>query len=80
MSIRHIASVKPTNIQKIFLPLSKTWIMLEDFKLKIFVTVAAEGSFTKAARTLGITQPAVSQNIAELEKVTGALLLERHRG
>ena len=54
--------------------------MLEDFKLKIFVTVAAEGSFTKAARTLGITQPAVSQNIAELEKVTGALLLERHRG
>ena len=54
--------------------------MLEDFKLKIFVTVAAEGSFTKAARTLGITQPAVSQNIAELEKVTGARLFERLRG
>ena len=42
--------------------------MLEDFRLKVFLTVESEGSFTKAARNLGISQPAVSQNIAELER------------
>ena len=40
--------------------------MLEDTRLKIFMAVADEGSFTRAAYLLGITQPAVSQNIAEL--------------
>ena len=43
---------------------------MEDFRLKVFKAVVQEGSFTKAAKALGITQPAVSQNIAELEKVT----------
>ena len=42
--------------------------MLEDFRLKVFMAVRSEHSFTKAARSLGISQPAVSQNIAELEK------------
>ena len=60
--------------------LSKIQAMLEDFRLKIFVTVSREGSFTKAAKSLGITQPAVSQNIAELEKETGVRLFERLRG
>ena len=54
--------------------------MLEDFKLKVFMTVAAEGSFTKAAAVLGVSQPAVSQNVAELEKLAGAKLFERLRG
>ena len=54
--------------------------MFEDFKIKIFITVAEEGSFTKAASALGITQPAVSQNIAELERQAGAKLLLRERG
>lgn len=53
--------------------------MLEDFRLKVFIAVASEGSFTKAAARLGITQPAVSQHIAELEKVTGVRLFERLR-
>lgn len=53
---------------------------MEDFRLKIFLTVAAEGSFTKAASVLGISQPAVSQNISELEKVTGTRLFERLKG
>ncbi|MBQ5980193.1 MAG: LysR family transcriptional regulator [Bacteroidales bacterium] len=34
--------------------------MLEDFKLKVFMAVLEEQSFTKAARNLGISQPAVS--------------------
>lgn len=53
--------------------------MLADFKLKVFLTVAEERSFTKAASALGITQPAVSQNIAELEKTLGVKLFDRLR-
>lgn len=51
--------------------------MLEDFRLKVFVTVASTGNFTKAAKALGISQPAVSQNISELEKTMGTTLLKR---
>ena len=54
--------------------------MFEDFKLKVFMAVAENGSFTIAAKALGITQPAVSQNIAELEKNMGAVLFTRGRG
>lgn len=54
--------------------------MFEDFRLKVFMAVAAESSFTKAAVSLGISQPAVSQNIAELEKASGRKLFERLRG
>lgn len=53
--------------------------MLEDFRLKVFVTVAKERSFTKAAEALGVTQPAVSQNIAELEKGLETRLFDRLR-
>lgn len=54
--------------------------MLEDFRLRVFLTVVSEGSFTKAARNLGISQPAVSQNIAELERETGEELFHRNKG
>ena len=54
--------------------------MLEDFRLKVFITVAAEGSFTKAASVLNISQPAVSQNVSELERVTGVRLFDRLPG
>ena len=53
--------------------------MLEDFRLKVFMTVAQAGSFTKAASVLGISQPAVSQNVAELERLSGRKLFERLR-
>lgn len=52
--------------------------MLEDFRLKVFVKVAEFGSFTKAASELGISQPAVSQNIAEIERQVNARLFERN--
>ena len=51
--------------------------MLEDFRLKVFDEVIKAGSFTRAARNLGITQPAVSQNISELEKMLGGQLFDR---
>lgn len=54
--------------------------MLEDFRLRVFMTVAQEGSFTKAATKLDVSQPAVSQHISELERVTGVKLFERLRG
>lgn len=54
--------------------------MLEDFRLKVFVTVAQTGGFTKAADILGVSQPAVSQNISELEKGLGIKLFLRQRG
>ena len=54
--------------------------MLEDFRLKVFVTVAREKSFTRAAEALGISQSAVSQSVAAAEKVTGCRLFERLRG
>ena len=54
--------------------------MIEDFRLRIFVTLASEKSFTKAASVLGVSQPAVSQNISELEKQCRAKLFDRLRG
>ena len=54
--------------------------MLEDNRIKIFLTVVECGNFTAAAYKLGISQPAVSQNIAELEKQLGVQLMERARG
>jgi DNA-binding transcriptional LysR family regulator len=46
-------------------------------RLRIFREVAVRGSFTAAATALRLTQPAVSQQIAKLEKEMGAVLLDR---
>ena len=54
--------------------------MLEDFRLKVFMAVVQERSFTKAASVLGITQPAVSQNVADLEKMLGRKMFDRQKG
>lgn len=49
-----------------------------DFRqLQTFVEVVERGSFSAAADALGVTQPAVSQQIASLEKSAGASLLDR---
>ncbi len=45
--------------------------------LKIFTTVVDVGGMSKAARKLYISQPTVSQAIAELEKYYGVKLFER---
>lgn len=54
--------------------------MIEDFRLKVFMLVIQTGSFTIAANSLGISQPAVSQNINTLEKSLGVKLFYRNRG
>jgi molybdate transport repressor ModE-like protein len=48
--------------------------------LLIFVEVANTGSFSTAARNLGITQPAVSSQIRTLEKEFGNTLIDRSTG
>jgi molybdate transport repressor ModE-like protein len=48
--------------------------------LLIFVEVANTGSFSTAARNLGLTQPAVSSQIRTLEKEFGNTLLDRSTG
>ncbi|MBZ5569219.1 MAG: LysR family transcriptional regulator [Acidobacteriia bacterium] len=47
------------------------------FQLEVFVTVAREGSFSRAAEKLYRTQPAVSQAIRKLEDELGEPLLDR---
>ena len=54
--------------------------MILDFRLKVFFVTAKLGSFSRASRALNITQPAVSQNIAELENDIGAELFVRVPG
>jgi DNA-binding transcriptional LysR family regulator len=46
-------------------------------QLQVFSAVVAEGSFSAAARRLGLTQPAVSLQIRGLEEHFGCQLLER---
>ncbi len=48
--------------------------------LLIFVEVANTGSFSTAARNLGLTQPAVSSQIRTLEKEFGNTLIDRSTG
>ena len=47
--------------------------------LLAFERIVREGSFGKAARALGITQPSISARIAALEREAGGVLLERSR-
>ena len=51
--------------------------MLDTRRMRVFCVVAEEGSFTAAADRLYLTQSAVSQQMAILEREVGMALLER---
>jgi DNA-binding transcriptional LysR family regulator len=51
--------------------------MLDVKQLRVLKAVAEHGSFSAAAEALSYTQPAVSQQVAALEKRAGATLVDR---
>jgi molybdate transport repressor ModE-like protein len=51
--------------------------MLDVRRMKVLREVAARGSFSAAAEALNFTQSAVSQQVAALERESGATLVER---
>lgn len=48
-----------------------------DIRLKTFISVAENLSFSKAAQEIFISQPAVSKHISELEKIYNVVLFDR---
>ena len=57
-----------------------SWGALEVRHVRAFATVVDEGTFSAAARALGYTQSAVSQQIGALERIVGAPILHRPPG
>ncbi|MGA7525001.1 MAG: LysR family transcriptional regulator [Acidobacteriaceae bacterium] len=53
---------------------------MENFRLKVFRTVADEASFRRAAERLHLSQPAVSQQVQALEGELGVALFDRSKG
>lgn len=51
----------------------------EDFRLRVFLTLAQEKSFSKTAAALGKTQPAISASLSELERIYGLKLINRDK-
>jgi DNA-binding transcriptional LysR family regulator len=59
---------------------SEIMVTMDDFRLKVFKTVAERLSFTQAAEILYLTQPAVTLQIKALEEDVGARLFDRGGG
>src|SRR4249919_2490346 len=56
------------------------WLGLELRHLVALKGIAEEGTFGRAARRLGYTQSAISQQIAMLERIVGQKLIDRPGG
>ena len=51
--------------------------MIDDYRIRTFLAVAEHGNFTRAARELSLTQPAVTLQIKSLEQELGVSLFDR---
>lgn len=54
-----------------------TFVFMIDKRLQVFCAVAETLSFSEAARITGISQPAVSKHIAQIEEEIGSALFIR---
>ena len=54
-------------------------MVVQNYEWVYFLTIAEEGSLTKAAQKLFISQPALSQYLGKLEKSLGLKLFERQK-
>jgi molybdate transport repressor ModE-like protein len=59
---------------------SERWLGLELRHLIALKAIAEQGTFGRAAKELGYTQSAISQQIATLERIVGQRLIERPGG
>src|SRR5438132_9218966 len=59
---------------------SENWLGLELRHLIALKAIAEEGTFGRAAESLGYTQSAISQQIAMLERIVGEKLIDRPGG
>jgi molybdate transport repressor ModE-like protein len=62
------------------LAVTDEWMGLELRHLIALKAIADEGSFTNAAHALGYTSSAISQQIANLERIVGAQVVAREHG
>jgi DNA-binding transcriptional LysR family regulator len=60
--------------------MTESWVGLELRHLMALQAIADEGSFKAAARSLGYTPSAISQQIASLERVVGVQVIAREHG
>ena len=58
--------------------ITRRWESLNTKQLQYFLTAVHKGSIAGAARELDIAQPAISQQLANLEREMGVKLLDRH--